>query len=86
MLNLSFLDESFLIFFNMHDNFSSSLEAVIIRLSNSECASTVTGPFVGRLSLLSGDNFNKIRNDERGIESDSELTDDVFSKLTITFF
>lgn len=61
----------------MQDDLGASLERFFISLFNIEGARSIRAPFVSRLPADFGNDFDMVSNNKRGVESDTELPDDV---------
>lgn len=68
--------EVWVVFSQMKNNSSSSFNG-ILSLRNVELAWAIWNPRVGVLALFSGDDFDLICYNKRGVESDTKLTDNV---------
>lgn len=71
--------------FSQMENHSSSSFNRILSIRNVELSWTIRNPRVGILALFSGNDFDLICYNEWGIESDTELTDNVGLNLSSWF-
>lgn len=66
---------------NVENNFSASLELWISHFFDLKSSTSIWAPFVGRLPIDFGYNFNIVGNNEGGVKSHTELADDVVLHL-----
>lgn len=84
LLEMCDIGEVRVVFSQMENHSSSSLNR-ILGLGNVELSWTIRNPRVGILALFSGDDFDLICYNEWGVESDTELTDNVGLNLSSWF-
>lgn len=70
----------------MHNNFCSSGEGIILYSFDIKCSWSIWAPFMGYLSLLFWDNFDLVGDNERGIETNTKLTNDILFYTASSFF
>jgi len=85
LFDLSLFNKFFMILFDMQNYFCSSCEWIIFNLWNLKLSWTIRRPFMSRLAFDSRNNFNQIRYDKRRIESNTELTDNIFFDFSTSF-
>lgn len=75
LLDLSLLGELWAISSQMNDNLGTSFKSNILNFRNLKSSTSIRNPKISLLRVFSlGDNLNSVSDNEGGIETDSELS------------